>query len=188
MKRVNRCIISWLFITLMMNPALLLANDILAKEYFIKAAFLYNFARLTEWPPNSFKSAIEPIRLCFMGEEPFDKALHTIRNKKVRGRPLIFLYNVALYEASRCKILFISQSEHNNIEPILGALNQYPILTVSELPGFTQKGGHIRFFLTSSNTISLEVNLEAIKQANLQISSRILTLAKIVSSAEAAKP
>lgn len=181
---VRHCLFCWFFILLVFNPITLQANNLLAKEYFVKAAFLYNFARLVEWPPNTFKSDIDPIRICFMGEDPFGDALKTIENKKVKGHPILIHRGIALNNAFQCQILFVSQSEQDRIASIPKKLNQYPVLTVSELPGFAHERGHIRLFLADSGTLSLEVNLDAIIQANLRISSRILTLAKIVNSEE----
>lgn len=164
------------------------ADNILAKEYFIKAAFLYNFARLVEWPKDTFISDDAPIRICLMGNDSFDNALNTIRNKKVRNQKLIIQRGVTLNEVSACHILFISTSEENNLHTILRKLKKYPLLTVSDIPDFAHKNGHIHFYISSEDTLSLEVNQNAIIQSGLKISSRILTLAKIVSSDEALQP
>ena len=177
-----------LFITMMMTSTLVQAENILAREYFLKTAFLYNFARLVEWPAGTFNTKTDPFRLCFIGKEPFNEALRSIRNKTVRGRSLLIQRDVSLNEASQCQILFISQSEKNNIPDILTTLHQAPVLTVSELAGFAEQNGHIRFFLSNDEKLSLEVNLDAIKRAGLKISSRILTLAKIVSSERTKMP
>lgn len=171
-----------LLITMMATSTQMHAENILAREYFLKAAFLYNFARLVEWPETTFKTETAPFQLCFIGNEPFNKALRTIRNKKVNGRPLIIQRDINLSNAAQCQILFISRSEKNNIPDILAALHQAPVLTVSELAGFTEQNGHIGFFLNNDEKLSLEVNLDEIKLSGLKISSRILTLAKIVSS------
>lgn len=172
----------------MVSPSAPYADNIRAKEYYVKAAFLYNFARLTEWPEKIFSSTNEPIRICLMGNDLFGDALRTLRNKKVNNQPIVIQRNVNENNLSHCHILFISQSEKNNIHKIINKLKHLSILTVSELPGFAQQNGHIRLFLNNDKTLSLEVNLNAINQADLKISSRILTLAKIVSSDEAQKP
>ncbi len=164
------------------------ADNILAKEYFVKAAFLYNFARLVEWPATTFITKDTPFRLCLIGDDPFGNALHSIRNKKVNGHPLIIQRDIILSDASQCQILFISLSEKKNTADILTTLNHAPVLTVSEASEFAEQEGHIRLFLAANNKLSLEVNLDAINKAGLTISSRILTLAKIVSTKGAIKP
>ncbi|MCU7948719.1 MAG: YfiR family protein [gamma proteobacterium symbiont of Bathyaustriella thionipta] len=171
---------------MMISPASTFADNIQAKEYYVKAAFLYNFARLVEWPKNTFSNKNEPIRICLIGHDSFGDALRTIRNKKVNDRSLVIQRSVKLQNISHCHILFIDQSEKSNVQRIVNKLNQHATLTVSELPAFAHQNGHIRLFLNNDKTLSLEINLGAINQAGLKISSRILTLAKIVSSTDEA--
>jgi hypothetical protein len=179
-----------LITSLVTSPAKAYAESLLAKEYFLKAAFIYNFARLVEWPANTFGTDLESdsFRLCFIGKDPFENALRSIRNKKVAGRPLIIQRFIQLNEVQTCHILFISSTEEKQLQKILNAVKQSPVLTVSEIPEFAEKSGHIRFFLNKNEKLNLEVNLDSIKQAGLSISSRILTLAKIVSTKEIIEP
>ncbi len=160
------------------------AESILAREYFLKAAFLYNFARLVDWPDNSLQTTDEPFTLCLIGKDPFAQALRPIRNKKVRGHPLNIKRNISLDQIQQCHMLFISRSEQDRLQEILQAAAAYPILTVSELADFAEHNGHIRLFLNNDEKLSLEVNLNAIRAQDLTISSRILSLARIVSSTE----
>jgi len=57
-----------------------------------------------------------------------------------------------------------------------------PILTVGETPGFAERGGVIRLVL-EDNKVRFEVNVDAAHQAGLTISSRLLTLARIIQQA-----
>ncbi|MCP3850200.1 MAG: YfiR family protein [Gammaproteobacteria bacterium] len=157
------------------------AESILAKEYFVKAAFIYNFARLVEWPDKAYNSNNNVFKLCLIGEDPFGKALQTIENKKVVDRLLFIQKLKHLENVSQCQILFISSSEQQ-LPKLLNTVKQYPILTVSDLPDFAERGGQIHFFLNDSDKLNLKVNLEVIKQAGLEISSRILVLSEIVST------
>ena len=155
-------------------------ENLQAKEYLVKSAFLYNFARLSQWPEGTFKSPADPFKLCFMGVDSFGQTLNSIKNKKINGHPLLIKRRVSLEQAAECQLLFISRSEEKKLQHILSYLQAYPVLTVSELPGFAHKNGHIRLFLNDEHTLSLEINLQAIRNAGLRISSRILTLATIV--------
>lgn len=184
LKQARLFIVRLLMITLFIGPATVHSDSIQAKEYYLKAAFLYNFARLVEWPENTFATDTDPIRICLMGNDSFGDALHTLHNKKVLQRTLVIQTHVNLQQLSSCHMLFIDKSEKNNLHTIISSLRKHSILSVSELPFFAQKNGHIRLFLNQENTLSLEINLKAIKYSGLNISSRILTLAKIVSSNE----
>ena len=55
---------------------------------------------------------------------------------------------------------------------------------VGETPGFAERGGIIRFTL-EDNRVRFEINVDAAHQADLNISSRLLTLAKIIPQAAA---
>ncbi len=173
-------ITSTLVITIL--PEKSYAEKILAKEYFLKAAFLYNFARLVDWPDKKYQSASAPFNLCLMGNDPFKNALRSIRNKKVQGHPLIVRRFVHLEEISECEILFISQSEKKKLAKIINSAQLNSVLTVSEIAGFAQQGGHIRFYLSHEKKLKLEVNLNSITHSGLKISSRILTFATLISS------
>ncbi len=155
-------------------------ENLQAKEYLVKSAFLYNFARLSEWPEGIFKSPTDPFKLCLMGDDSFGLALNSIKNKKINGHPLLIQRRVSLEDAAECQLVFISRSEENNLPRILSYLQTYPVMTVSELPGFAHNNGHIRLFLNDEYTMSLEINLQAIRNSGLRISSRILSLATIV--------
>jgi len=157
------------------------AESLLAKEYFVKAAFIYNFARLVEWPDNAYNSNDKYFKLCLVGDDPFGEALKTIENKKVADRLLSIQKLEHLENVSQCQILFVRSSE-TQLPKLLNSVKQYPILTVSDMPDFAEQGGHIHLLLNDKDKLNLKVNLEAIKQANLSISSRILVLSEIVST------
>jgi len=57
-----------------------LAEDLVAKEYQIKAAYLYNFAKFVEWPENSFTNGQAPLVIGVLGENPFGGELEKIAN------------------------------------------------------------------------------------------------------------
>ena len=78
-----------------------------------------------------------------------------------------------------CKILFVSTSEKAHADEIIQLVKWLPILTVGETPGFAERGGVIRFTV-EDNRVRFEVNVDAAHQADLNISSRLLTLAKII--------
>jgi len=70
-------------------------------------------------------------------------------------------------------------------DEIIQLVKWLPILTVGETPGFAEHGGVIRFTV-EDNRVRFEVNVDAAHQADLNISSRLLTLAKIIPQAAAA--
>src|SRR2546422_10230150 len=64
------------------------AQEAPPSEYQLKAAFLYNFAKFVEWPPQAFPDATTPVTIGIIGESPFDDDLErTVKNKNVNGPP-----------------------------------------------------------------------------------------------------
>ncbi|MBI5605352.1 MAG: YfiR family protein [Deltaproteobacteria bacterium] len=150
-----------------------------SREYPIKAAFLYNFAKFVEWPAESFKNESTPIHLYILGVDPFGPALDPLKDQIVRSRKIMCKRIVRLDEAEDCEILYISASEKNQLPAILGALKKRDILTVSDLDRFAAQGGMIGL-VTVDNKIQFEINLEAVRQTRLKISSQLLKLARII--------
>ena len=180
-RNISRsCYAFFILIFLNLSSFTVSAEPITAKEYYLKAAYLYNFARLVEWPERAFNHPESPIRVCLIGQNPFGQALETIQNKKIKNRTLKITTDVDIQSVSDCHILFVGDQNKDALEDILEITNKHPILTVSELENFAHKKGHIRLFLAGSENLSLEINLEVLEQTGLRISSRVLTLAKII--------
>jgi hypothetical protein len=151
-----------------------------ATEYQVKAAFVFNFAKFVEWPARSFKSPSDTIYVCVLGDSVFETALtDVIAGKKINERPLAGVRLSDIKEAGRCHILFIGNSEHRNLRGILAATASSAILTVGESDHFALDGGMIGFRLEDGK-VRLEINLPAAEQAQVQISSKLLSLAQIV--------
>jgi len=151
-----------------------------ASEYQIKAAFLYNFAKFVEWAPEDSGKPGDPITLCIVGEDPFGNILNeSIDGKTVRGRRLVIWRLKPGEDLKGCQIAFVSSAEKHHLRSILQAVNREGVLTVGESVGFAALGGVINFTLEEKK-VHFEVNLDAARRANLRISSKLLTLAKIV--------
>ena len=149
-------------------------------EYQVKAAFLYNFAKFVEWPPQAFKSSSDPITICILGRNPFGTAIEeAVRGKAVEGRVFTVHPVSKVAEARGCQILFVSSSERKHLHSILGDLNISGVLTVGEGDGFTGEGGVIGFKLEGSR-IRFEINAGAAERGSLRISSKLLSLAESV--------
>jgi YfiR/HmsC-like len=159
------------------------AGDGDSSEYLIKAGFIYNFAKFVEWPSATFAQPDSPIVIGVLGIDPFGNVLDRIvEDKKIGPRGFVvkrYKWGRDLKDLKDCKILFVSASEKAHIDEILQSVKGLPILTVGETPGFAERGGVIRFTL-EDNRVRFEVNVEAAHQADLNISSRLLTLAKII--------
>jgi len=149
-------------------------------EYEIKAAFLYNFIKFTEWPSDGIGKAGDPFVIGVFGKDPFGAALdNVIAGETFHNRKVIARRFTAPAEAANSHVLFISASEENNLAAILKRLDGQSILTISDMEKFVQRGGMINL-RRENNRVVFEINLEAAKRGKLEMNAQLLALAKIV--------
>jgi hypothetical protein len=153
-------------------------------EYHIKAAFLYHFAQLVEWPDNAFDGSHSPFILCTLEDDAFfDELENTVQGKQIGSRT-IRIRHVHIAQATRgCNILFVNRRESKSLP--LATLRNLPVLTVGETDDFVGSGGMIRFRLVEDK-IRFDINLGAADSSHLKISSRLLILATSVIRANGA--
>lgn len=146
-------------------------------EYQVKAAFLFNFTKFVEWPPESFAKPDAPLVIGIFGDNPFGKDLENIiSNKTINNRALETREFHSPTECTNCQMLFVSASEKKRFKEIIEKLHNMSVLTVSEADGFTEAGGMINF-VREGTKFRFQINNDAAKQAKLKISSRMLGLA-----------
>ena len=154
----------------------------------VKAAFLYNFLKLTEWPDAAFAGRDSPIVIGVVGPDRFGSALgKTIESRRVNGRRIEVRQFSEFTRASVCQLLFVATVEPAEWARLLALADGRPILTVGESAGFARQGGMIGLF-RDKEMVRLAVNREAVGRAGLRLSSRLLQLATIVGPATAAPP
>lgn len=148
-------------------------------EYQIKAALLYKLTKFIQWPEHALPDADMPLGICVFGEDPFGSSLDALANKTVRGSKIIIKRIQQTSQLHGCHVLFVSTAEKQKLVSILHAINNLPILAVSDIERFAQQGGMIGL-VTVNNKIHFEINIQAAKQAQLKISAQLLELATIV--------
>jgi hypothetical protein len=156
------------------------ANSSDSSEYLIKAGFTYNFAKLMQWPASTFPQPDSPIVIGILGTDPFGNTLDTVlTGKKVNARSFVVKHLKWGTDIKGCNILYVSTSEAGHLDEIFRMVKGLPILTIGQMPDFAKRGGIINFII-EDDKVRFEVNVEAAKQADINISSRLLTLAKII--------
>jgi hypothetical protein len=157
-----------------------MAQSPISREYQLKAVFLLNFARFTEWPATAFESPQSPFIIATLGKDPFNGALEdAIKGETIAGRPISVVHYTDLETMEKAHILFISESESSHVQPIIYALSKKPILAVSDLENFAVKGGMVRF-ITKNNKIGIRINVGTLKASQLTMSSKLLRAAELV--------
>ena len=159
-------------------PAAAHGQDATPSEYQMKAAYLYNFAKYVDWPAAALPDHA-PLVIGVFGDDPFGGALDEIlHNKVISGHTLMARHFALLRDVTNCQVLFISGSEKKHWPEILKTLQGSSVLTVSEnWDQFTQGGGMIYFFM-EERRVCFDINDSAARQANLNVSSKLIQLRK----------
>jgi hypothetical protein len=141
-------------------------------EYQVKAAYLFNFVKFVGWPAAAPGG---PITICIAGQNPFGTALEeTIRGETVDGRSIA---TRTVPEAdSGCHVVFVPRGA--NAAASLRAARALPVLTVGEASDFIENGGIINF-VTDAGAVRFQIDQDAASRVGLQISSRLLRLARL---------
>jgi hypothetical protein len=149
-------------------------------EYPLKLAFLYNFTKFVEWPADSYSSPGAPLSICIVGHDPFAPDLEgELRTRRAQGHPVEVLTLRPVETLKTCHMVFVPVTEKDEAGKIVRSLKGSSTLTVGETAGFAVMGGIIN--LTEENSeIHFEINKSAADRAHLKISSKLLSLAKIV--------
>jgi hypothetical protein len=150
-----------------------------AREYQFKAAFVFNFVQYAHWPAAAFKDAKDPIVITVLGDNPFaDDLEQIVQGKKVDGREILVRYTKDPALAARTShLVYVAPSEQHRLEKTLPALAAAPVMTVSDVHGFTAWGGVIRIF-TEDNKLRFEINKKAARRAGITFSAKLLRLAR----------
>ncbi len=150
------------------------------KDYQIKAAFLFNFTQFVEWPSGAYAAGEPHFVIGILGEDPFKSFLdELVAGERVQGRKIVIRRFAQVEEVKNCQILFIHDLKKDKLKHALSGIKGKRMLTVSDEATFLETGGMIRF-VTLNQKIQLQINPDAAKAANLNISAKLLRLAEIV--------
>lgn len=157
----------------------------IAKEHQLKAAFLYNFTKFVDWPPQRFEKPDAPIVIAVLGRNPFDDALRELAiDRKVNGRAVKFVRAEAPAQAMSAHLVFIAAGEEPRFAAAIAALNAGGVLTVGESERFAAAGGAITFVMEDSK-VRFVINLAATQVAQVRVSAQLQKLATRVEKAPA---
>jgi hypothetical protein len=175
-RSVSRALICAVLV-LVHSPAVSAADDPL--EYRVKAAFLFNFARFVTWPPSRFAADDSPVELCVVGAGGFRQVLEeTVAGKTAAGRPLQVRGIQQPRELLGCHVAYVLADTPQESERLLAQLAGQGVLTVYERAN-TLATGVVRFYLDDRH-VRFEINAAAAEREKLQVSSKLLAVARVV--------
>jgi hypothetical protein len=156
-----------------------------ATEDQVKAAYLFNFAKFIEWPPEAFETADSALNFCTLGRSPVvDELDSSMLGKSINRHAIAVRHLRGPEDIKGCHLVFLAASAVKQQQKLVLAAKGSPMLLVAETPGFAQAGGTINFY-SKAGRLLFEVNISAAENAHLKVSSKLLSLARIVTASEA---
>lgn len=169
--------------------ALVLPADALAQapanEAEAKVRFVLTLARFVQWPapvqptPPDAAPGAGALRLCVVHDSPLlAAAFGSQRGALVTGRPV----SVVLHPAPRgepCDLLFVDASAARAAADALAGQSGRAVLTLGAVDGFLSQGGMVEL-VNVDDALRFDVNLKALRAAQLGLNAHVLKLARQV--------
>jgi hypothetical protein len=145
----------------------------------LTSAFLYNFAKFTEWPADSLAPG-QRLALCVLGDNAVAAALdQTIKGHAIESHELTVEVLKPDASARSCHLLYMSGVDEKRSIQVIESLKSASVLTASDAVHFVELGGVAQLTLESGR-MRFAINVSAAQRARLQLSSKLLSLARIV--------
>lgn len=144
-------------------------------EQTVKAGFIYNFVKFTQWA-GARDGDHSPLQICTPGPQPLDGQFALLQGRAIGGRNIDIRSNVPSSEWRTCQVLFLAEGDAHRTETVLRSLGNAPVLTLGDVPDFVQVGGMIGLKI-EDNRVRFDVNLGAAQRAGLTLNSQMLKLA-----------
>lgn len=148
------------------------------EEYQVKAMYLGHIGAYTDRRDGApFLEPTQTYRIGVVGKNPFEQHLATIYGKQtVKKAKVKVVFPRTPEEALDCQMLFISRSEADRLEEILGWVKNRPVVTVGDTRGYAQRGVMVNFTL-EKDLVNWEVNLGSLRKSGLVMDPTFLDLA-----------
>jgi hypothetical protein len=158
----------------------------------VKAGFVINFLKFTDWPDLSTTNTNAPITLAIIATPALTATFTSVlAGTKVHGRTLhvrtINPDEVTTNAPLPCHALYIAPEAMSAWPDIRANLSRRPILTISDAPRFCEVGGMLMLaLLEKEKRYRFSANPSAATLAGLKLRSELLKLATIVKTEEEA--
>jgi hypothetical protein len=149
----------------------------------VTCVFLYNFTKYIKWPATAETGDFV---IGIVGETPIEAELVKLTSKlKVNGVRSIVVKKIAATNNSAallgCHILYISGKANKSLKEISAAVNDAPILLVSEGMGLANKGSTISIYVDEeTDKIKLELNKKSLESHKMKAASELLALVVVI--------
>lgn len=187
-----------LLLCMVFLPASLQSQEVDPERYAqVKAGYVLNLVRLTQWPRSAFLADDDPIAIQVVGNDAMTRYLRElVRHERIEGRAIVLRQMEFHAERGRPRpsevraqlepalerthVLYIARSESARLQSIVTTAARYPVLTVSDIPGFAVRRGGMIGLALRDGRVGLDANTLELDRSAVSVSSRVLHLANVV--------
>lgn len=122
----------------------MIAESKAQRERRLKIAYIYNFLKSVTWPHEASPSKTQSADVCIIGDQKLSEHLEAVvKRNPDHSMKVNVSYSTTGATVPDCHILFIDKNAAARIAGILERAGNRPILTISDIKGFADKGGMI---------------------------------------------
>jgi len=156
-------------------------------EAALKAAFVYNFTKLVTWPESALGGPADAFVVGVVGKNGLGSELEAaLKDKTMGGRQIIVRRWQTVDDIAHCHILWLSAEIVADDVAMRRVLQTREVLVVGDAESLAHRGGMVRLYRETTDDgvkVRFEFNVEAARNAGLEVSSKLLSLARIVTGA-----
>lgn len=163
-------------LAIVLPPVVTSAQDVSGPN--LTAAYIHQFAQFTEWPTDALSQA-GPLTMCVVGDTAVRDALErTVRGVTVGKRAVVVAFGQPDKPLPQCHALYVSAVSPAQAARLVSGLREVPVLTISDIEGFNGMGGIAELFYQGAGQLRFSIALDSVTRSRLQLSSRLLQLAR----------
>lgn len=149
-----------------------------APEYALKAAYIYNFATFTDWPPSSIPDGAQ-FKICIRADNPMRAAVTELTEKKVKGRQAQVKTWESMEDLHSCHIVVLDEKDRERARTLKKTLGSASVLTISD-DDLVFPSPSIILLSQDSGKLSFIIDASVARQVGLLFNAKLLRLAKSV--------
>ena len=164
-------------------PGLIEAQEAVYPVDEVKAAFLYHFGTYVQWPPPQ-SPPDRPMTIAVLGSPTVAAQLERfLPGRLIQGRPVGVRQLTQISDLQDDELLYIGSERNARLAELIETVGQRPILIVTDSQNGLAQGAMINFQIVDER-LRFEISLPAAQSAGLMLSSRLLSAALRVETAD----
>jgi hypothetical protein len=148
----------------------------------VKAAFVYNFLKFVEWPPDAFRGPQDAFVVGIVGEgDVADATERFLAAKQVGARPIVVHRLKWDQSFAGVHAIFIAERDAKRLHHVFESATAASALSIGEGEDFATRGGVIGLLIDGSK-VRFDIDTDAAQMSGLHVSSKLLALTRVIHS------